>query len=480
MSDPQSLVVVRKPTLSRRDKEFLPGALEILETPPSPVQSVLIFTICALAVVALIWCYVGKIDIIAVAQGKIQPIGRTKVIQPLETGKVEQIRVEGGSKVRAGDVLVELDAREAKADQAALTNALWTLKAEIMRRTVALVTAKSRKLTPVPKIPWGFDMPANLSEREQHVLDGDLGALAADVASLEAQAQQKTVEADRKAVTVASEETLIATLKQRVDMRSTLVQMNAGSKANLIDSQETLQVQGTYLASLEGDEHQARASVEVVRRDIEKAYEKFIADNAQKRADAERQIDQTQDKLTKALITISHMVLKSPSDGIVQGMVVTAPGQVVTVGEEVMQIVPEDAGLEIECYLPNEDIGFVKRDEAAQVKVQSFPFTRYGTIEAHVTRVAKDAIPEPDAQQREGNPATAEKTAMFGGAQRTQNLVFPVTLALTKKTMNVDGALVPLVPGMAVTVEIKTGRRRILEYLFSPLVEVASEAGKER
>ena len=481
MSRSHGLVAVGKPAaLSRRDKEFLPGALEILETPPSPVQTILALTICALVAVALVWCYVGKIDIIAVAQGKIQPIGRAKVIQPLEAGKVQAISVEVGSRVSAGDVLVVLDAGEAKADELAEINALATFKAEIRRREVVLVAAKERRLSPVPKIDWGSEIPADLAAREQHVLDGDLGALGADIASLAAEAQQKIVEADRKAMTIVSEQKLIATLKQRVDMRSTLAVMNVGSKASLIDSEETLQVQGTYLQSLEGEEDQARAGIEVVKRNIEKTYEKFIADNGEKLANAERQKDQAQDKLDRLRIVISHSTLKSPIAGVVQALAITTPGQVVTQGEEVMQIVPEDAGLEIQSYLLNTDIGFVKRGDAAQVKVDSFPFTRYGTIEARVVRVAKDAMPAPDAQQLEGNPAAAAKTMMFGGGERTQNLVFPVTLALESKAMNIDGTLVPFVPGMAVTVEIKTGRRRILEYLFSPLVEVVSTAGKER
>jgi hemolysin D len=145
-----------------------------------------------------------------------------------------------------------------------------------------------------------------------------------------------------------------------------------------------------------------------------------------------------------------------------------------------MRIVPDDGGLEIESYVQNKDIGFIHVDQTAVVKIESFPFIRYGSIDARVTRVAHDAIPEPDAQNLEGNPAKTPKSSYFAGAQRTQNLVFPVTLKADRQVMNVDGLDVPLSPGMAVTVEIKTGKRRILEYLFSPLVETASRAMKER
>jgi hemolysin D len=149
-------------------------------------------------------------------------------------------------------------------------------------------------------------------------------------------------------------------------------------------------------------------------------------------------------------------------------------------GEEIMRIVPDAARYEIECYLPNQDIGFVKVGQDAVVKIESFPFTRYGTLPARVKRVSTEAIPEPDAAQHEGDPARPGQSVLLAGAQRMQNLVFPVTLELEQTSIETDGGDVPVSNGMAVTVEIKTGYRRVIDYLFSPFVEVASRALKER
>ena len=174
------------------------------------------------------------------------------------------------------------------------------------------------------------------------------------------------------------------------------------------------------------------------------------------------------------------MNLASPIDGTVYGLVVTTIGQVVGGGDELMRIVPDGATLEIESYLANQDAGFVRVGQKALVKIASFPFTRYGTLAATVTRVGGDAIPAPDAQLNEIDGSRAPKDKTFAGAQRTQNLVYPVNLDPGRDYMMVDGKTEPLRPGMAVTVEIVTGRRRILEYLFSPLVETASDSLKER
>ncbi len=471
----------KRPKLRRGDHEFLPAALEILETPLSPIRSVFIPTLCAFAAAALTWAYVGRVDIIATAQGKIQAVGRTKTIQPLETGRVLKVEVENGQRVKAGETLLALDSGEALADEAALAGTLQGLRAEALRRRLAIETAAvNRAGLPAKPVPWAADMPADVADRETRVLAGDLGQLDSTVASLAAQQRQKAAEADRLTRTIAAQQVLIATLKQRVDMRAELFGRNAESKASVIDAQEVYQTQQTSLTSQQGQLGEAQASQVTAGRDIEKTYAAFIADNSQKLAEAERQIADDERKLAKARIKTSHLVLISPIDGVVQGLTLTTVGQVVSTGEQIMQIIPEGTPLKIECYLPNGDIGFVKPDQLAVVKVESFPFTDYGTLDARVIRVAHDAIPQVEAEQHEQNPVQSQKAGMFGGGQRTQNLVFPVTLRLDTPSIKANGSEVPLVPGMAVTVEVKTGTRRILNYVFSPLVEVATTAMRER
>jgi len=473
----------RKATLvkwARSDQEFLPAALSILETPASPVRIVLLWAICLFMATALLWSYFGRIDILAVAQGKIQPTGRVKTIQPLETGRVVAIHVENGQHVQAGDVLVELDPAEAAADEQASLSAFGAYKAERLRRRAALVAAEAGLAGATPTIDWPGDAPMLIRQREERVLKGDLGQLRAAVQSFDAQIAQKRDEERRLANTIAAQTSLIDTLRQRVAMRNGLLARGSTPRAAVIDAMEALQTQQTQLATQKGMMQEARAAQLVLEKERQKAIETFIADNSQKLSEAERQIDDLEQKFAKAHVKTEHLTLTSPISGTVLGLVVTTKNQVLTASEELMRIVPDDAGLEIEAYLENKDIGFVAAAQSAIVKIDSFPFTRFGTLDAVVTRVAHDAIPEPDAQYAEGNPAKAPKSDYFGAAQRVQNLYFPVTLRAQKASMSVEGAEIPLSPGMAVTVEIKTGKRRILEYLFSPLVETASRAMRER
>lgn len=476
---PTPPVPVKRLPVLRRDSEFLPAALEILETPPSPNKIAFLVSICAFVVVALIWSYVGRVDIIASARGKIQPAGRVKIIQPAETGKVVMVAVRNGEKVKEGDVLLELDAVDTQADEAGAVSGFDSYRAEALRRLAVLHAAEDPDFKIEP-VQWPDDIPQTNRVRENRVLAGDVAQLAANVASFDAQIKQKEAEHQRLADMLVAQKTLIDVLQQRVDMRASLVKSGAGPVASLIDAQETLGYHSTNYATTKGQLGEAAAGVEVMKRDRTKTIDNFIADNRQKLADAERQAADFEQKVAKARAHLSHLTLRSPIAGTVTAATVTSPGQVVTVGEEVMRIVPSDAALEIEAYLENKDIGFVKLGQEAQVKIESFPFTRYGSLSATVTRISTDAIPEQDAQQIEGDPAKATKSSGFAGAQRTQNLVFPVTLIPDHRAMEVEGVKVPLSPGMAVTVEIRTGSRRILEYVFSPLVETASKALKER
>ncbi|MGY5810054.1 HlyD family type I secretion periplasmic adaptor subunit [Rhizobium sp. LEGMi198b] len=465
----------------RPDNAFLPAALEIIETPASPVQMMLIVMICLFTGAALAFGYFGQIDIFAIATGKIRPAGQVKVIQPLETGRIRSMNVANGSRVRASDVLVQLDATAAIADVDALSASLASCRAEILRRNAAIVAAESEDIHLLPVVAWPKDIPDVIRIREDRVLQDDLRNLRAEVQSLQSQKMERLAELEKLQATTQAEAELIQTLQERVDMHNTLIASNTGTKATLIDALQSLQDEKATFASDHGQLNQIVASLDTIETEKAKTREAFISDNAQKLADAERQADDKTQQLVKAQATIEHMTLTSPIDGVVQALSVTTVGQVVTTGQQLMRIVPDNAPLEIEAYAENKDIGFLREGQEAIIKIESFPFTRYGTIKGTVNRVARDSIPSSDAQISENDPTQlAKSSTSITPIGQTQNLVYPVIVAPSRNSISADGQQVPLTPGMTVTVEIKTGKRRLLEYLFSPLVEVESEAMRER
>ncbi len=466
----------------RADQEFLPAALSILERPASPIATALMLSICALAALVLAWAWLGWTDIVAVASGKVQPSGRVRTVQPLETGRVRAILATNGVRVARGDVLVELDAEEAFEDVRALSAAFDSAQAEILRRdaAIAIAAAAAFSVEGAPPIAWPAALSDAIRRREEAVLRADLDHLSGQWRSLKAQRAQKRAERARLADTIERQEALVATLQERVDMRTTLLRTDAGTKSGVIDAMESLNYQRMVIAGQKGQLVEAERAIETLTAEIDKAGKAFLAENATKRADALRQLDDLGPRLAKARLRVERMTLRSPAAGTVQASAVTSLGQVLTVGQEAMRVVPEQEGLEIEVYLQNKDVGFVQVGQEATIKIEAFPFTRYGTLDATVVRIASDAIPEPDTRQADADPTRAGESRTVGAGQRVQNLVFPVILRAKQHAIVANGQPVPLSPGMAVTAEIKTGHRRLVDYVLAPLLETTSTAGRER
>lgn len=475
---------------SRDDCAFKPAALEILETPASPIRIAFIWFICGLAATTLAWTWFGRIDIVATAQGKIQPAGRVKIIQSLENGKLVSIPLQNGTHVEAGEVLVQLDDTQVRAELSAIEAGLAAFEVEAIRRRTLHAVAQQWNLDTIEAARISDEalaarFPEHLSPsiraRETFALRADLTALRSTLKALDAQRAQHRAEVARLTKAIAARKALLATLAERVGMRSALVKGSAGSRASVIDALEVQQKEEAELEEKQGQLKEAEAAIAAIESEALKQVDAVLADNVARLTEAERQIDLDTQAAIKARRRLELMTITAPVGGTIQASAVTTQGQVIAAGSELMRVVPDGSQLEIEAYLPNGDIGFVRAGQQAAIKVEAFPFTRYGVLEGKVIHVARDAIPEPDAQQNE-QAAVAELRSIVpvSNAQRVQNLVFPITVAPLSFEITADGQSAPLTPGMAVTVEIMTGRRRILEYLFSPIAEVASEAMHER
>jgi membrane fusion protein, hemolysin D len=463
------------------DRAFLPAALELLDTPPSPIRIAGIWLICIAFATGLTWAYLGWLDIHAVAHGRIQPSGRSKVVQPLEPGRVVAVGVENGSRVAPGDVLVELDPTETGADREALSRDLESSRAEIMRRQVAITLVRANTFEPrTIAFPIGTSDP--IGRREQSVLIADLAQLTSSRASLFSQQAERSAARDRLSASVEAREKLLALARERVDMRETLNDKGSLSRALVIDSLQQYETQATTQVSERGQLAEALASLVTLERKLDEVVTQFIADHMQKFAEAERKADRLEQELIKAQSKNERAKLRAPIAGTVQQLAVTTVGQVVTTGQALLTIVPFDSPIEIEVMIQNKDIGFVETGQAAAVKIESFPFTRYGTIAGTVLKVSRDAVDEREAGALSdpGSAVKPQASTTATAPAKVQGLVFPATIGLSRRSINIDGKDIPLSPGMSVSVEIRTGQRRAIDYVLSPLREVAATSGHER
>jgi len=501
------------PSVTGRDREFLPAALEILETPPPPAPIALMATICACALAALAWSFFGRLDVHATAPGKIETAAYAKVIEPLDPGKIAAIHVEAGETVKAGDLLLELDTAEASADAVSAQDALSAGLAEIARRRYAIDAVRAAEAavqSPQDRldtrglddatqatdfgsienlagqaelnVAWDEALPEPFRLREEAVLRADLSQFADALKALDRQMAQKLATRKRLDMSIAFQNTLMDTLNQRVSTRQEAIDLKVGTKINLFDAEEELEKSQAALASDQGQLIETDAALKEVQSEKAKTVSQFIADNENKLADASRKADEARQALAKAAARLARTRLLAPTDGVVQQMAVTTVGQVVTTGQQLIVLTPLGGKLQVEALVANLDIGFIKLGQDAAIKVDAFPFTRFGALHGKVIKIASAAIAEQDAKRALANATATANVAPEAPTApgQPESFVFPVTVSLDQTAMKIDNAIIPLTPGMTVTVEIRTDSRRVIDYLLSPLAKVASEAARER
>jgi hemolysin D len=469
------VIPFRRPQ-TRRSQElaFLPAALEIVESPPSPIGRSIGAAIIVLFCVALVWAWWGTVDIVASATGKIMPSSRVKVIQPFETGVVRSIQVQDGQKVKAGDVLVELDPTTNEAERDHLRNDLLAEQLNIARLRSALSGGDDPSADFKP--PAGAD-PELVSTQRQLLLN-QVTEHRAKMAALVRQQAQKEAELTTTAATLHKLETIIPVIQSRVDIRKTLVEKELGSKLGyfevfqlLVEQQEEFNVQQSHLHETEA----AIAAIRETRGQAEAEYRHGISDDLAKAGQKANGLAQD---LIKAEQRTRLQQLSAPVDGVVQQLAIHTIGGVVTPAQPLLVVVPSDSRLEIEAMVSNSDIGFVHEGQEAEIKVDTFNFTRYGLLHGQVLSVSQDAVIRDRQQDRSGErmPGTTNDSSEPKG----QELNYSARISLDRTAMQIDDRMVKLSPGMAVTVEIKTGSRKILSYLLSPLLRYQQETLRER
>jgi hemolysin D len=460
----------------RRDYEtaFLPAALEVVETPPSPIGRAIGASIILLFCTALAWASLGKVDVVATAPGKIVVNGRTKVIQPAETGVVRAIYVRDGATVKAGDVLIELDPTINAAELDHVKSDLIAVELDIARLQAAL----ARGVNPVADFTPPAGASRRLVEMHRQFLASQTAEQAAKLSEIDRQVAQKDAERETIAATIAKLDATIPLLKERVDVRKYLYDKAVGSKIiyltefqDLVGQQHDVLVQQSRLREAEA----AVAGLTQGRFKVEAEHRRTLYDDLAK---AEQRAGGLAQDVIKGEQKAKQQILTAPVDGVVQQLAVHTIGGVVTPAQTLAAVVPLDSNLEIEAMVLNRDIGFVIPGQSAAIKVDTFNFTRYGLLDGRVLGISRDAITRDSREDKARNqPAGAESAS---SEPKGQELVYAARVSLDRSEMEIEGRPVRLSPGMAVTVEIKTGSRRIISYLLSPLMRYNQEVLRER
>jgi hemolysin D len=448
LADEQS----RRASVFKSDETtFLPAALEIIETPVSPTGRITTWVLLIGLTVTIAWLVFGSIDVVASAPGKLIPVDSVKLIQPADAGVVRRILVRDGQSVRAGQALVQLDPTISTADTAQARKALESSELDAARAQAVLSALDGRGLhfiappgTPPESI--GTQIAFARAELADIITTAQTNAARRDAAN--AAGREARIQAAKLTETLPLLDDQIAANEQLLAngyvSKLKVIEMRRQRLSTARDRDAAIETAGkaaAEVAAAEGAIRQARAGARV----------KVLGDLAKAESDARLR----REELAKATQKSSLQTLVSPVDGTVAQLTVHTVGGVVEATKPIMIIVPIGGTLVAE--IPNREVGFIRVGQDVAVKLEAFPFTRYGALRGKVESIGSDAVED-------------EKLGLYYPARISINAVEP--------GLRSDG--VKAAVGMQVMADVRTGRRSILSYMLSPIDEASQEAGRER
>lgn len=437
--------------MNEHEKEFLPAVLEVTETPPSHAARLLTYMIMLMFTVLILWSVLGKVDIIATATGKLMPASNIKTIQTLTDSEIEEIYVQEGQYVKEGQDLIKFNQTEVLANIRRIKNEMRALEISIARQKALLTD------NPEDNFTYDQDIDEYLVKMHSGLLKSQMTEKAAKIGVLEGQIAKAEKEKETTQAEIDRLAKLLPSVTERIEKKKILVDQKLMARLTFLEQEEELtnlqeqrKVQLKKIAETE-------ANIESLKKELRQYLAEFDKNLMQELTETREKLESYQQELIKYEEALKRTVVKAPLSGYVQQLVYHTKGGVVETAKPIMNLVPEDYKLEAEVMILNKDIGFVRPNQEVEIKIDSFPFTKYGTIKGEVRNISGDAVQD-------------EKLG----------LIFKSRLTLLDNKIKADGPVVRLIPGMSVTAEVKTGKRRVIEYLLSPVMKYLNESMRER
>ena len=404
---------------------------------------------------AILWACIGEVNEVAVAQGKIIPNSLSKHIKPLDKGVVSKVYVHEGEAVKKGQPLVALDSTITEAEKNRLSKALQSARLDMQRlqQFIALLEGHSDKII----LPEDKDIPYDEMFNQNQLLQQQWQQYQSQLSAIESSRLGKQSELETTEAQIEKLRQTLPIVAQRATSYEKLVSTNMVARDEYLKIEQDRIEQQQTLVALYAQQRQLKANVDEIRKNISALKARTLSETWQKRNEADDNAKALKEELAKATDMNAKQILYSPVDGVVQELKANTIGSAVLEAEDLMTIVPTNEKLEVEAFIENQDIGFIEPGMPAEIKVQTFPFTKYGVVDATVEFITDDAL-----------------------ANQEKGLFFAMHLLMDKNTIEVNGKPVLLKPGMQVTAEVKTGKRHVIEYLLEPVMKGFKESVRER
>ncbi len=416
------------PSFKSDEADFLPSALSIQAKPVSPAGRLFAFLILIFIIIFFMWSYFGHFDIVVNGQGRVIVSGHSKFISSSEVARVSGLYVSDGQRVKKGDVLIELDTRIAQSDLKKYEYEKISAMIQIQKANL-LIKAIDSNVSPI----FYFKNTDNLHENTLTDAKNHLTEQWNDYLS-----KKSIIDNDISKLT----QSLLIASKLSDDFKHLLA-------TNDVSRHSWLEKESNRI-NLEGQLLDAQRRKDSLLSELKKNAQELINES-------NRTISASLEESNKAKTLSDLLILKSPVDGVVNQLSIHTVGGVVPAAQPIMQIVPDVNRIEFEAYINNKDVGFVQVGQIAKIKIDSYDYTKYGYISARVINISHDSI-----------------------ADEKLGLVYAVKLEIDKSQSIFSEKIINIMPGMSGVIEIKTGDRRIIDYILSPIMRLGKESLNER
>lgn len=443
--------------------DFAPPLLRVQEKPPAPLAGWMLRMLVLLVAGVLAWATFGRLDIVAVADGKLVPSSYLKIVQPAEQGIVAEILVHEGDRVKAGQVLARMDPALTQAD-------LGSIRTEYEHKRLALRRIDA-ELAGRPLGPEKGDPPALYARIEAQ--------LRANVRAYEnALAQERTL-LDKARYDLAAARQTKAKLEQVLPHYRSQEQafdklakdgfagriIATDKQRERIEKEQDLRTQEFIIQSNESLIAQSESKIRQIGADYRRQLQS-------ERVEVATQLDKARQELARHEHRQGLLELRAPVEGTVKDLATHTAGTVAAPGTILMTLVPHDETLIAEVWVGNQDVGFVRPGQKVKIKLAPFQFQKYGMVEGAIDQVSADATEAPSPNTR--------SDALTGRDRPMGPLAFRTLVTLKAQHLDAGDARYRLAPGMQVAAEIHLGTRSVLEYVLSPVQKAFHEAGRER
>lgn len=443
---------------------FAPELLHIRQSHPSPLPRMVLLLVLGLLAIMIVWACFGRLDVVAVAEGKLIPVSYLKIVQPAESGIVREIAVMEGQHVKAGQILVRMDANVAQADSKSIQQTLQLKQLEL-RRIKAELNNLSFNQQQGDNLPLYQSVLAEYLANRRALEDN----LSAEHASYQKAEQDlaASLEIQHKLEQVLPSYQAQEDSYQALGKKGFAGQLMVDEKKReRIEKEQDLKAQQYNGQSLKASMTQSQKRI----AQIKSAYrQKLEAEHVTTLADAQK----LEQEWAKQSHKNSLLELKAPQAGIIKDLATHTPGTVVSPGTVLMTLVPSNEALQAEVWLKNEDAGFVQPNQSVKVKLSAYPFQKYGMVDGKVLQVSADATDR-------GTDNQANNLNTPSNASNATQLAYRTIVQLNQQHLQVEQDKLRLAPGMQVMAEIKLADQTVMEYLLSPVRKAFHEAARER